>query len=590
MSDNSNKPWSIAQFEQNRPHMTDFVRNKMVPIIEDGECRPLVIRAPVKSGKREIAEYTAMRDESVSPLRRHALITGWHRVADDNQRKELSLHNMKVFSINKIIVADDCIKWISEKLNDQKKIVLHLDECDHGSGHNQILSKVYNYIRNIPQVFPILYSATPEEVLFSNDMNDQYEANILGDIILHGIEVKYIPPPGYCGPSRFLNENLVFDAKPFFRMNPIPALTEQGRQIISDLKHSTATGTGRNILILRLTKKDGNKKEDKDIYKFLKNAHTIPEIIGVYIWVDKSDCDVGNTRNIGWSDRDYWPTVAKDVPILIVHDQTSSRSTEWEFHDRIFATHDYRTSLTYAIISQAQERVNHYDSKYPSGFQPIRIYGHKNTFKLSAGIIPYNEYLEPGYWTMQKVNIRRAQRDNLIDMYEIKNKISRELHPEYLLPLSKDVAENVLKDLGCFDDVSLSTRVKGKISRVPIFNTHFIACNSGNFTERIPNQLNIISNGILNGHIFENPFLNRRRPAPDEDGREKGYLRGWGIFDYDTDIKSQPGWGVKEGSPRLTICYCQDILGVAIRWHTGNFEQLNLLNAYRSMYPSRNNI
>ena len=56
------KPWSVAVFQHLRPHMTNFVDNRIIPLLEDTECRRIVVRAPVKSGKREMVEYIAMRD------------------------------------------------------------------------------------------------------------------------------------------------------------------------------------------------------------------------------------------------------------------------------------------------------------------------------------------------------------------------------------------------------------------------------------------------------------------------------------------------------------------------------------------------
>lgn len=578
----SNKPWTTAQFEQNRPHLTEWVRNEIVPVLEDNLSRPImVVRAPVKSGKREIAEYLAMRDEGIGSPRVHVFLSAWHRTADASQRRELSLHNMKVFSINNKTAADSCIRWIRETTeNHGKHIVLHLDECDHGSGDKQILGKVYVYVRENERVFTILYSATPEEVLFSSEMRYEEEEDMLDDL-LHGTHVEYKPPAGFYGPGHFLRENLVHDAKPFFTMNPVPALTEQGRQIIRELKQSTLSGGGRNIMVLRLTKKDGKKKEGKEIYKFLCNIRNFPELEGVSIWVDKNDCDtVENTRKIDWSCRDYWVTTTKDVPILIVHDMTSSRSTEWACHDRIFATHDYRTSLTFAMLSQAQERPNHFHGKYEGGFQTIKIYGHKKTFQLSAGIINYGQYLECE-WIMRKVDARRSA----ADIYEIKNR-EGEIHPQFQSQFTKEAAESALRSLGCFGEFSLSSRVSGKIRQIPIFDTRWFPCTSAaSFTNCMTNFT--VENDLFRGRTFLNPFLHDRRPLPEGPNfLEKGYLRGWGVFDYETDIITQPGWGVSVGTPRLTICYREGVLGVAVRWHTGRFKHMNRLSAYRSMYPS----
>jgi hypothetical protein len=67
--------WSVAIFESERPHLTTFVREKLLPLLDDAECRRVLIRAPVKSGKREFAEYLAQRDYSTHPGRIHAFIS-----------------------------------------------------------------------------------------------------------------------------------------------------------------------------------------------------------------------------------------------------------------------------------------------------------------------------------------------------------------------------------------------------------------------------------------------------------------------------------------------------------------------------------
>lgn len=583
--------------------MTLWIIAWIIPLLDNGVCRRIAVRAPVKSGKREFVEYIAMRDAdggSGTSNRVHAFLSAWHRAADDSQREELAKHNLTVFSITKKNAADDCIKWILEKVRLGKTVVIHLDECDHGSGDRQILGKVYKRIRDNLSVFTILYSATPQEVLFSKEITNTVdltatvvdgdnsgEAEMLDDM-LYGTHLEYTPPPGYCGPGRFLDAGLVIDAKPFFRMVAgVAELTSQGIEFIEGLKAATASGSGRNIATLRLTRKTGRTKAGKEIYKFLQNSHRIPQLQGIQIWVDKGDCDWGNARKIEWSSPDYWLTTAKDIPILIVMDQTASRSTEWACHDRVYATHDYRTSQQYAILSQAQERVNHYDSKYAGGFQPIRVYGHKKTFELSAGRISYEQYFACE-WRMKKVDVRIAGAQGLGDVYEIKNSTTGVRHPQYLEPLGKLAAIAVLEELGGAGDISLSNRVRGDVRDLPVFDTHWFPCNMVSWDEAIAGVLASVGDGLLAGRNFDNPFHNASRPAPDAAGREFGYLRGWHVLDYDTDIvASDRGWGVGLGAPRVTICYSGGVLGVAVRWHTGRFETCNRLTAYRSMYPGR---
>ena len=84
--------WSVAVFESERPHLTTFVRENLLSLLDDEECSRVLIRAPVKSGKREFAEYLAQRDHSIHSGRVHAFLSAWHRAADLNQRKELELH------------------------------------------------------------------------------------------------------------------------------------------------------------------------------------------------------------------------------------------------------------------------------------------------------------------------------------------------------------------------------------------------------------------------------------------------------------------------------------------------------------------
>ena len=582
-----NKPWNAAQFELKRPHMSSWVRETIVPILEGNANRLLVVRAPVKSGKREIAEYISMRDMGINSPRIHGFISAWHRTADNSQRKELEQHNMTVFSINNKSKTTKCSAWIDKKISLGKKVVLHLDECDYGSGSEQILSTIYRDIRNNPDVLLILYSATPEEVLFSSDMKCEEEEEVR-DGILRGVKTLYTPPPGYCGPERFLREGLIHDAAPFFKAQPTPIppgqpaliLTEQGRQIIQGLKDSTATGGGRNIVILRLTKRDGGaKKENKDIYKFLENYANIPEMRGVRVWVDKNDYPGLDARKIEWSNQGYWGDITSNLPYLIIHDQTSSRSTEWACHDRVFATHDYRTTLSYTSISQAQERVNHYDSKYNGGFQRINVYGHRNTFRLSAGVISYEDFFECEWSKVEGVDPKS---------WIIKNKEGL-THPNYSNQMTKANASAVLKAICCdINYMSLASRVGGRVCKVDQILIIWFQCDFDNFDARFKDRPEkfIIDDDIRKKYKVKNPFrFIKDRPPPKDDGKIYGYLRRYDVFEY-ADVDKDRRWGVDK-TPRLTICYRQNVLGVAVRWATGENEIVNTMVAYRSMYPSK---
>jgi len=565
-----NKPWSVSIFEEKRPHIVSFCRNEIVPLLEDEYCRRIVIRAPVKSGKREICEYLAMRDFSTHNIRVHAFISAWHRTADDSQREELKKHNMEVFSITTNDNVEKFKKWVNTR---NEEIVIHLDECDHGSGSNQMLSKIWRYIKSSQkQIKIILYSATPEEVLFSGEIDDVEYSEIIDDVNDKGVFCEYNPPEGYCGPLNFLNENLVQEATPFFRnIKGVWGLTDQAKKIIKDMLENMKVEHKRNIIVLRLTYYESKaSKESKALVNFISNISKFKELEDFLIFVDKDDnnikSDVVISEKIRWSDKNYWRSKTTDYPMLFIMDQTSSRSTEWSCHDRVFATHDYRKKIIFSAVSQAQERVNHYEQKY-GVFQPIRVYGHIKTFKLSAGLINYDEYLTPNLWSKKK-------KENKYII--VKN---NDVHEIYNDKYSEEEANYILQDIGSYAEVTISSRIKGNIKENTIYDSEFLPCNKNTF-KQIQEEL---INPIFEVE-FKNPFLESLKKGL-EDNKYKGFLRTWRVIDYERDIKNKDvGWGVSSERPRITICYNKDILGIAIRFDTGNTEVVNTLKTYRSMY------
>lgn len=586
------KPWSVAIFERERAHMADFLKERVIPLLDAEECRRVVIRAPVKSGKREMAEYMAIRDHQAGGAQRvHAFLSAWHRTADEMQRAELAQHELRVFPVISAAKARECVAWVLTQLAAGKVVVLHLDECDYGSGERQSLRIVYDEIRRAEKVFTVLYSATPQEVLFSGDVADDEYQGMIDEMMETGEYVEYAPPAGYCGPGRFLDEGLVHEALPFFRVTGRGTieLTAQGRGIMTDLRASLAAGGRRNILVLRLSYSEetrgqgrGGKKDHKAIYQFLHGLTSVPELADTTVLVDKGDKEMGRNlpdsvlpRVINWSKEREWSLLQSATPVLVVIDQTSSRSTEWACHNRVFATHDYRNKVTYSVVSQAQERVNHYEGRY-GGFQPIRVYGHRKTFLLSAGRIDYSTYMRTE-WEIRKVDRRRVERESLGANDHVVRSTAPDhpLHPRYPVPITQAAAEAALQELGCAAEIEVSPRVRGGVRNLPVYGVEFYACTKETFAGILPR---------LRAHVdrnFHNPFERSEREGL-EGGRYKGYLRGWRVLDYERDVKSNPRWG--SDSARLAICYRGAELGVAIRWDTGEREVLNSLEAFKSMY------
>jgi hypothetical protein len=282
----SEHTWSVADFEMQRPHLTMFVREKLLVLLDNDICRRVLIRAPVKSGKREIVEYIAQRDHSHAPCRVHAFLSAWHRTADMHQRLELQNHNMRVFSITKTINAEECIRWTDGQIAMKKHVVLHLDECDFGAGMRQILGRVYTRFRENMSVTFLLYSATPQEVLFSGEIDNKGEEEY-EELVEESRRtlVEYDPPNGYCGASRFLQEGLVMDAHPFFERTACGIrLSEQGSSLIADFRANLEQHPRQNIIVLRLSAGDGNRKENKHIYQFLRHVSRCEELDGGAGW------------------------------------------------------------------------------------------------------------------------------------------------------------------------------------------------------------------------------------------------------------------------------------------------------------------
>ena len=544
-----------------------------------------------------MVEYIAMRDSVERPKRVHAFLSAWHRTADADQRDELKTQNLEVFSITTQKMVDAFLSWLKKKRFQGKSIVLHLDECDHGTGAKQMLSKVWEVARDTESITNILYSATPEEVLYSGEVDDVELNAMMGEMVSEGHHVEYMPPAGYCGPARFLAADLVQEALPCFLRSgeerDTYTLSPQGKQIVADLRACIAATPSRNLLVLRLSYselggKQADIKKNKAFYQFLENIGKFPELADFLVVVDKGDItgiknDQIITEKIQWSSSTYWRRQASAIPILLVIDQTSSRSTEWACHDRLFATHDFRNVVQYSTISQAQERVNHYEQRY-GGFQPIRVYGHTRTFKLSAGLIDYTTFLTDA-WEKKKIDVRVSP----VPMFRVRSTAAgHALHAECgEAGMTEAEADRLLQRLGCFADVSLSARVCGSVKQTPVTTCAFLECDEENFGTVWPAYRSNPANGFAPAEStrVQNPFTTSKAKRGLLEGRYRGFLRNWDkVLDYEEDV-SKSLWGMGEGGApmRLFVCYKGDKLGVAVKRRTG-WEMKNTLRAYKSMY------
>lgn len=583
------KPWSVEDFDLYRPHMTKFIRKNMRNM-HKSDYHLMIIRAPVKSGKREMVEYAAMRDNN-NKERVHAFISSFHRTADEFQREELGCHNLNVFSLCNKDKVNSVLKFVVDNQKEGKKIFLHIDECDFGSGKRQNLAEIWKLRERYKNLYYILYSATPEEAFFTGEIEGEEEESenlylqMIDKIRDEAVIREYIPPEGYCGAAKFIEEGLVSNAMPFFENVSEEGglrISKQGKKIIRNLRENMKVEPKRNTIILRLSY-GGNKKGEKAISKFCNNIQNFQELEEFDIVVDKDSADktfktskLYSKVKIEWSDRKFWNRLS-DQPRLILIDQTSTRSTEWYCHDRVFALHDFRPTVVYSTVSQAQERVNHYSQKYGGEFQRIFVFGHLKTFLLSARLISYNDFLT-NEWRSRKIT-------NSDGMYLVKDKEGN-VHESCGEGLSIYRAQKLLYKLGCYD-MSVSARVASIKKEQLECISEFVPCRTDDPKSEWVSMWTKSKKKNSKDHpcwkvkdIPVNPFTESRKS---KEGKWFGYRREWAVFDYDSDIFPNPGWGVGKTGLRKIICYKEGELGVAFCWCIG-VQEISRLETYNSMY------
>lgn len=333
----------------------------------------------------------------------------------------------------------------------------------------------------------------------------------------------------------------------------------------------------RNVLVLRLASESlFSTSENRSIYTFLKHWKSIPGLESCIVKADISDVMKGDFENvrveqIEWSSRLYWTEdhLPTHKPIIMVIDQTSTRSTEWKGHDRIFAYHDYRNSISYSTIVQAQERVNHYLQNYGNEFQPIQVYGHVKTFELSAGLITYEEYLAGKY---------RLKFSKERHVFQIVNSLNKSEVLEDNFKTRKE-AEIRVQQLSRFQ---MSPRVSNSVSVKNKTDCEFFPCNFledkewNEFVEKIAR--------------LKWPEWRIERPKNvktcAETLRLMGNLRGSRVLDYDEDIVKDKEFGLNAQSRhRRYICYKGDVLGIAVCvWTDEIVTRVSCETARTSMY------
>lgn len=333
-------PAPLEVFQNERPELFAFA-------LKVHACKKhVIIKAPVKSGKKEMAFIQAMlsslgKKENQQTL--HVYLTGLARndiKVQLWQYRSYGIHAETIYHSQ----SAEIITTLAALFAKNKKVIVHLDESDYASGKDQKLSKLFDFLnqQDLEKLLLRLYSATQEEVIFS-DFADNAEI------------MTFIPPPNYFGAVWALTKHK--ESKPFL---------SQIDEIITDF----ISKKDRPIGIVRITgsdKKKGNSRyfslqNDQELEKKLRKDNIELYFINDtdrFYWEDEEDSS-GNILHNSW-DRFVDRFNQFGQRTIIVVNQKATRSTEIQCHKYLAFIHDHREMMTtQATYHQAIGRVFHY--------------------------------------------------------------------------------------------------------------------------------------------------------------------------------------------------------------------------------------
>lgn len=346
-------PMTLEQFSAMAPEIIALV-TLILAHYKAGK-RHILIRAPVKSGKRIMVEVIRLMFNLPTKY-----ITSLNRKDVKEQQEELQRYGIKTH-IMKDVTAVDAAK--EDVLHDTRSetVICCNDECDYGSGAKQGLSKFFDEFRNNVRVLNIYFSATAHETAYSK----------LAERDDYAVET-YVPPPTYCGAAYFLNNNLVHAPHPFFEVvDSTLQLTEHAFQVLRD--RITAE---RHIGIVRVATKGVRMELFKDEDKKRVLQQKLQDELGGKPW---EIVPIDEATGFRWehrpTQRGY--TTDAETNYLFVIKQTCGRGTDLKgWHHKLAFWHDARaadkTNLNTSI--QAALRPCHYSTSYGGQPQPVRLY------------------------------------------------------------------------------------------------------------------------------------------------------------------------------------------------------------------------
>lgn len=385
---NSKMPTAYSKdwFETNRKTVVDFCK-KVFDAIKRGK-RHILIKAPVKSGKRVIMEYLSLLLREFGF--RVKYITSLNRVDVKNQQDELELYHINTHLTKDDRSVSQAMLEIEHDITNGFKVVAGFDECDYGSGDKQKLGTLYKKFRDNADVVKLYISATAHET----------EASTLCD--REDFEsFTYDPPEGYCGAKFFLDNNLVFEPQEFFELDEFDGnlrLTEHGKQVLQD-----SVTKDRTIGVVRTPRKVPTVLF---VPKLIRKALELQlEAVTGKEW---EIVVVDQSHPLNWEDHRTRNGFIYDPKrcYLIIIMQTCTRGTDLKgWHHKLAFWHDQRVCDGVNLNTLLQAiRVCHFAGDYPGGVfegtgeptpQKVRVYMDQRIIKMAADD-NLDEYLAAG--------------------------------------------------------------------------------------------------------------------------------------------------------------------------------------------------
>lgn len=373
---NAQHPRPLAWFEENVPTVAEFV-GRIRATIADGK-RHILVKAPVKSGKRLMAELLSVVMEGY----RTKYVTALNRKDVKSQKAELELYGIHTHLMSEGEKVNLAIADVQLELRNRRKVLVCYDECDYASGTRQLPGRFYEEFIDDIDVVKVYFSATAHETAASN-------LSTRADYV----ELTYVPPAAYCGARFFYENGLVFEPDAFFsKEDGRVRVTEHGIQVVRE-----SITANRHIGVVRTTKAIPATLFKNSDVKAALCAQLAAEVRDGKTW---DIVAIDDSSPFDWEDRvtRIGYTVDTEINRLFVIMQTCTRGTDLKgWHHRLAFWHDKRDSAKVPLntMIQALLRPCHYSTDYRGGVfngpagapptpQPVRLYVDVVVVKVAA--------------------------------------------------------------------------------------------------------------------------------------------------------------------------------------------------------------